>query len=193
MKIILKNAALAFLILLAHTATAASPEELTSQYYHYVDTSQWNKIADMLHESALGDFKAQMLPLLNTQANSGSSGLLKKTFGKQATYEDAKNASEKVFFINVVSNIAGLMRNSGIKNTQTAVLGRIAENDELVHVLVRERYTLGDMHLTNMEVLSYKQVDKDWALLLSGKIHGLVQTLQTSMYQIRNRKKTSQQ
>ena len=189
MKIILKNAALTFLILLTTTAYAASPDELTAQYYQHIDKNQWNNIADMLHESALIEFKSRLLPLLNSEANNGRNGLLRRTFGKQATYEDAKNASEKVFFVKVISNVAGLVKNSGIKNTQTTVIGKIAEDKDLIHVLVRERYQLGDMELTNMEVLSYKQVGKDWALLLSGKIHALVQTLQTSMYQLRKRKK----
>jgi|GEM_PF-4329876 hypothetical protein len=189
MKIILNTVVLAFLLLLTAAVHAASPEELTTLYYQHIDKSQWNKIADMLHESALNEFKTQLLPLLNSEANNGRNGLLKKTFGKQATYEDAKKASEKVFFVNVISNVAGLMKNSGIKNTQTTVIGKVTENDDLVHVLVRERYKLGDMALTNMEVLSYKQAGKNWALLLSGKIHALVQTLQTSMYQLRQRKK----
>ena len=189
MKIILKDTTLALLLLLSTSAYATSPEDLTVQYYQHIDKNQWNKIADMLHESALNEFKTQLLPLLNSEANNGRNGLLKKTFGKQATYEDAKKASEKVFFVNVISNVAGLIKNSGIKNTQTMVIGKVTENDDLVHVLVRERYKLGDMMLTNMEVLSYKQAGKDWALLLSGKIHALVQTLQTSMYQLRQRKK----
>ena len=58
-----------------------------------------------------------------------------------------------------------------------------------MHVLVRESYKLGDIEIANMEVLSFKKSGDYWALLLSGKIRGLVQTLQTSTYQLRQRRK----
>lgn len=189
MKTILNKLALASLLLLSFTSYAASPEDQTTLFYQYVDTSQWHKIADMLDESALSEFKTKLLPLLNHEANNGRNGLLRRTFGKKATFEDAKKASDKVFFVNVISNVAGLVRNAGIKNTQTTIIGKVMEGDDIMHVLVRERYMLGDMELTNMEVLSYKQASDNWSLLLSGKIRGLVQTLQTSMYQLRQRKK----
>jgi len=189
MKIILKNLALALLLLFPFTSYAASPEEQTNLFYQYVDTSQWNKIADMLDNSALHEFKAKMLPLLNHEATNGRNGLLKRTFGKNAKFEDAQNATDQVFFVNVISNVAGMIRNSGIKNTHTTIIGEVMEGDDVMHVLVRERYKLGDMEITNIEVLSYKQLNGSWAMLLSGKIRGLVQTLQTSMYQLRQRRR----
>ncbi|WP_455223218.1 hypothetical protein [Kaarinaea lacus] len=189
MKIILNSCGFAFFLLLTATTYASSPEDLTSQFYQHIDSNQWNQVADMMHESALNEFKSQLLPLLMSEANNGRNGLLRRTFGKNATFDDAKNASDKVFFVNVISNVAGLVRNSGIKNTHTTIVGKVMEGDDVMHVLVRERYKLGEMELTNMEVLSYKQVGKDWSLLLSGKIRGLVQTLKTSMYQLKKRKK----
>jgi len=189
MKTILKNLALALVLLFPFTSYATSPEEQTKLFYQYVDASEWNKIADLLNESALHEFKAKLLPLLNHEATNGRNGLLKRTFGKNAKFEDAQNATDKVFFVNVISNVAGLIRNSGIKNTHTTVIGEVMEGDDVMHVLVRERYKLGDMEITNIEVLSYKKINNNWAMLLSGKIRGLVQTLQTSMYQLQHRKK----
>ncbi|WP_455207031.1 hypothetical protein [Kaarinaea lacus] len=189
MKIILNNCVLAFFFLLTSIANAASPEDMTAQFYQYINANQWNNIADLLDESALSDFKKQMLPLLSTEAKNGRNGLLRKTFGKEATFDDAKNASTKVFFVNVISNVAGLVRNSGIKTTQTTIIGKVSEGEDVMHVLVRENYKLGEMELTNMEVLSFMKAGNDWSMLLSGKIRGLVQTLQTSTYQLRNRKK----
>ena len=189
MKIILTNGLLAFLLLFHSAIHAATPERIAAQYYQHIDASQWNKIADMLHETALSEFKTSLLPTLKPLNHSGKSSLLKKTFGKDATFEDAKKASNKVFFVKVIGNVAGLMRNTGIKNTQTAIIGRVSEGNDAAHVLVRESYKLGDMELTNMEVLSFKKSGDNWALLLSGKMRGLVQTLQTSTYQLRQLKK----
>lgn len=189
MKIILISGLLAFFLFFVSAIHAATPERIAAGYYQHIDTNQWNKIADMLHESALSEFKTKLLPTLKPLNHSGKSGLLKKTFGKEATYEDAKKSPNKEFFINVVGNVASLVRNSGIKNTQTTIVGKTPEGDDVIHVLVRETYKLGDMELANMEVLSFKKSGDAWKLLLSGKILGLVQTLQTSTYQLRQRKK----
>ena len=189
MKNILTTILLAFFLFFVSATHAASPERMAKQYYIYIDANQWNKIADMMHESALTDFKAKLLPTLKPINHSGKSGLLKKTFGKNATYEDARKAPNKKFFINVVGNVASLVRNTGIKNTQTSIIGKIPDSDDVAHVLVRESYKLGDIEIANMEVLSFKKSGDSWALLLSGKIRGLVQTLQTSTYQLRQRRK----
>ncbi len=179
---------MAFSLLFASVIQAATPEEMAAQYYQYIDTNQWGKLADLMHESTLSHFKSSLLPTLQASANNGRSGLLKKTFGKDATFDDAKKASDKDFFVAFVSNVAGLIRNSGIKNTQTTIIGKVPEGDSEVHVLVRESYKLGKMELINMEVLSFKKAGKKWALLLSGKLRGLVQTIQTTTYQLKNRK-----
>lgn len=189
MKIILNNCMLAVCLLLTTAVNAASPQDMTAQYYRYIANNQWDEIAGMLHETALHDFKSKLLPLLQTTSSSGKNGLLQKMFGKGATFADAEKAADKVFFVNLVGNAAGLIRSSGIKNTQTVIIGNVAENDNVVHVLVRENYMLGDMALTNMEVLSFKKSGNGWSMLLSGKILGMVQTLQTSTYQLRNRTK----
>ena len=189
MKIILINSVLASVLLFASAVHAVTPEQMAEQYYKYIDADQWNKIADVMHETALSDFKANLLPTLKPLNHSGKSGLLRKTFGKEATFEDAEKASSKEFFIKVVGNVAGLVRNTGIKNTQTTIIGKVPENNDVVHVLVKESYKLGAMEIINMEVLSFKKSGDGWALLLSGKIRGLVQTLQTSTYQLRQRKK----
>ena len=189
MKNILTKILLVFVLFFVSATQAASPERMAEQYYLYVDANQWNELADMFHESALSDFKAKLLPTLKPINHSGKSGLLEKTFGKNATYEDAKKSSNKKFFINVVGNVASLVRTTGIKNTQTNIIGKTPEGDDVVHVLVRESYKLGDIEIANMEVLSFKKSGDYWALLLSGKIRGLVQTLQTSTYQLRQRRK----
>ncbi|WP_455201399.1 hypothetical protein [Kaarinaea lacus] len=189
MKIILNQSVPALLLLFASAIHAATPEHIADQYYQLIDANQWSNIADMMHETALTEFKTKLLPTLKPLNHSGKSGLLKKTFGKEATYEDASKASNKEFFVNVVGNVASLVRNTGIRNTQTTVIGKMPEGKDVVHVLVRETYRLGEIKISNMEVLSFKKSGDGWALLLSGKIRGLVQTLQTSTYHIRQRKK----
>ncbi len=57
MKIILINGLLVFFLLFVSVIHAATPERMATQYYQHIDADQWNKIADMLHETALRGFR----------------------------------------------------------------------------------------------------------------------------------------
>ena len=129
-----------------------------------------------MHEDALKEFKQSLLPVFEREAARKQSLLLERIYGKGATLDQAKKASEKSFFQRAIQNVAGLMKNTQYKLHNSRVLGKVAEGNDIVHVMVKETATAGSYEMHTIEVFSFRKTGDSWRLLLSGKLANFAQT-----------------
>ena len=66
---------------------------------------------------------------------------------------------------------------------EIAILGRIEEKPDVVHVLARTTISVGDLSVTDIEVISFRPYGETWRMLLSGELQGLAQALRASLGQ----------
>ena len=183
MRIIIRTVLLCIFISFSSTALSDTPEKLTEQYYQYIKNSDWESLANMMHDNALKEFKQSLLPMFEQEATRKQSMLLERIYGKGATLDQARNSTDKIFFQQSIKNVVGLLRNTTYKVRDTRVLGNVAEGTDTVHVMVKETTTTGSHDTNTIEVFTFRNNKDGWKLMLSGKLANFVQTARFSTEQ----------
>jgi len=179
------SAALLLLSLLALPATAAPGATPKQVYLDYADAVRQSGLAEIpkfIHPDELTRFRTMILPLFATEP--GSEGVLSAThfFGPDATPDSVNALAPDQFmgqFLNQVGTEIGLDRmNFG----EAEVLGEVREG-EVIHLVTRTTVGIGELSITQMEVVSMKPHGDSFALLLSGQIDGIAKMLSAKFRQ----------
>ena len=140
-------------------------------------------IADYLHPDELARFKRMVEPAFTEVGvqSEGDRKLAQALFGADASPASIKAMPPRDFVLAVMRLVDRRTRNAGVTLGHGDVLGAVREND-LVHLVVRMSGGAAEVQITQLEVVSLKQFQDTWRLMLSGKIEGFAEAL-------RNRKK----
>ncbi len=133
-----------------------------------------------LHSAAMAHFKALVMPGLKDEQVRGTRNLLNATFGRDAAYARAVAADPTEFLTRFARLIAVREPDAVPRFTRLTPLGVVREGEQL-HVLVRlgpggadsVGNAVGVPTSDRIEVVSLLPQDKDWKVLLDGRLQEL--------------------
>lgn len=155
-----------------------SASERAKEYYEVFKSGEYGKAADFFAPQALADFR-EMMDFVDEIPVEGSAQFYSTFFGPGATKETVTALSDSEYFSGF---LAFVMRQAemagGINFDGVEILGEIPEGEDVMHVLTRNRISMGEMEVEAMEVVSFQKVEGEWKTILSGKMKGMAAQLQ---------------
>lgn len=148
----------------------------------------WTGYSQLIHPSALERFRGTILPSIEKLILI-SSGDSISFFGKQMNSQEIQSMPADSFFAQIMNTVTEI--SPDIKTTFETMLqktiGAIAENDSLVHVVVRNKLTLGGQDLEELNVQTVRLDGESWKIDMSSKIGGVAMMISQGIeYQIGN-------
>ncbi|WP_295436168.1 hypothetical protein [uncultured Thiodictyon sp.] len=129
-----------------------------------------------LHPAALARFKDLVMPRLKDEQARGTRTLLNATFGRDAGYPAAAAADPADFLTRFARLISAREPDAAPRFSGLTPLGVLREGEQL-HVLIRLTLGGGPEAVERIEVVSLLPQDKDWKVLLDGRLQSLASTL----------------
>lgn len=163
-------------ILFSSVALSDTPEKMAEQYYQHIKSGDWQALSNMMHPDATKAMKQALIPMFEMEATQNRKLIIEKVYGTGATVDSAKKASDKEFFQRSIKNISKMLRNQQFKMEEFKVLGKVAEDEKTVHVVVRETMSASELKMEELEIFTFIKEKEGWKLALSGKLANFVQT-----------------
>jgi hypothetical protein len=76
----------------------------------------------------------------------------------------------KTYLRNIMKQAARLGQ---LNFEKVEVLGSVSEGDSIYHVVARTHFTLAEMNMESVQVISFRKSDQEWRVLLQGKFKGI--------------------
>jgi hypothetical protein len=178
--------ALVCTVLLNSTAAASSTPEGTLEKYLSVLTGQELKgIATLMDSGSMNSLKKTIDESIQYQANFGEYGLQRRVFGQKVSMSRvAKTPAE--FYLNALANeILKAARSQHLKVTDREIIGKIQENDDMVHIVVRLKMSQGDHLGTDILVYTLVKEKDEWKLKFPTTIKQMVMVIESTARQRR--------
>lgn len=157
-------------------AAPVAPEAIARAYFSTLKERGLASVAEFMHPDELLRFKTMMLPFFQAEAEAGKHDLLAGLFGAKATLADVENASPSAFMRKFLAPMAQQMSEAGAGFDRVEIVGSVREG-ELAHVVARIHVGVGEMAVTQMDVISLKPMEGSWGLMLTGQMEGLARAL----------------
>ena len=129
-----------------------------------------------LHPAALARFKDLVMPRLKDEQARGTRTLLNATFGRDAGYPVAAAADPTAFLTRFARLISAREPDAAPRFSALTPIGVLREGEQL-HVLLRLTQGSGPEAAERIEVVSLLPQDKEWKVLLDGRLQTLASAL----------------
>lgn len=171
------------LLLVAVAARANDPQTVAMAYMSALGQQDFAQAARLIRPTDLADYKKTFDGLFRSEAAAGRNDLLVATFGPDAKLADALDAKPDATFIATMNVVMGAMKSARMKldALPAKYVGQVAEDANLVHVLVRTYTKLGDTTTSRVEVVSTALENGGWKVVLPDQIRAIAQVMQRQM------------
>jgi hypothetical protein len=162
----------------AEPRPAASPESVVKSYLEALKSGQYLAVAELMHPEALEKFRGMMLPLVEEAAGTDEAASILVLFRGVSDVAALKKLSPAEFFAAFFGGItdANPMLKDALASGSMNPIGSVPEGD-MLHMVCRTSVSVEGISLTKMEVISLRQAQGNWRVLLSGEMEGIVQAL----------------
>ncbi len=127
---------------------------------------KWKEIAKLHDPSALYDFR-EVMSFIHELPDDLAPQFLGNFFGPGTSKETAKGMSDTKFFSSFLKGGMAQAASLGqLDFKKVEVLGSIPEGKQLRHVVTRSQVQMGEMIIEGMEVISFKETDGEWKILM---------------------------
>jgi len=157
-------------------AAAAAATTAATGYLTALKEKGFAAAPDWLHPTALARFKDLVMPRLKDEQARGTRTLLNATFGRDAGYPAAAAADPAAFLTRFARLISAREPDAAPRFSGLVPIGVLREGEQL-HVLIRLTQGSGAEAVERLEVVSLLPQDKDWKVLLDGRLETLASTL----------------
>jgi len=149
-----------------------TPESVTKAYFAAMQAGDWAKCASYMHTDAL----ASMKRTFGSIAGADKSGeAAKAIFGLKSGAEYAQ-LSEAAVFERLMKFITGAVpeMKTALAASTSAVLGRVDENPELVHIVYRTQIKLAGIEASEVDLISLRKQGATWRALLTSDMEEML-------------------
>lgn len=176
----IKNMLWMVLLFTSLNAFAKTPSEVAANYYGALKQKDYVAAAKFFAPSALAEFR-QNLAFMNELPDGGGK-FFGTFFGAGASKESVGKLSNVDFFAAFMRAVMAQAETVGGANFgKMEILGEVPEGKDKVHVLSRNRVSVGELEMESMDVASVALVDGEWKMLMSGKIKGMAAQLKAAL------------
>ncbi len=159
-----------------------SAKERALEYFTVLKAGEYDRTASFFSPQALGDFR-EMMSFLDEIPEEAAGQVFGVFFGEEATKETVKEMSNDEFFGSFITFTLKQAEATGnLSFDKIEVLGEVVEGD-VVHVLTRNKVTVGEIEVEAMEVMSFEKVEGEWMALLQGSMKGMAAQMRASLGQ----------
>ena len=152
-------------------------------YFGTMKEKKFDELSAYFAPSALKNFR-EMMGFLNELPVEEAAEPLTMFFGEGATAESVQEMSDAEFFGGFMNFVMGRAEMAGGLNFEKIeVLGEVAEGEDLMHVVTRNKISVGEIEVESMEVMSFKKEDGKWRAVLQGEMKGLAEQLRSAFAQ----------
>ncbi len=174
------------IIVAVSCSTGGGGKMTTGQATQVVDSahaaykaSDWETYARWMHPEGLARYESILRPMVETVIKVDSSGEVADSFtwlGQELNTEEFMNMTPAEFFSfsmnEIIAAVPTLKQAMGSSDLE--VLGEIPEGDSLMHVVVRTTAEAMGIGMSEVSVLTAKEYEGSYRLLLSGQLEGLI-------------------
>jgi len=167
------------LLLVSNLAWAETSAEFAKAYFGDLESGNFEAAAEKFDPEQLNEFRTMMEFYKEIPAQAQTQ-FIQTFFGPDQTIETVDKATDVQFFSGVFSFIMRQAEAAGGLNFDGfEILGEVMEGD-VVHLVTRNRVSVGELEMEAMEVVSVKKQGDSWKLMLSGKMKGLPEQLKAA-------------
>ena len=147
---------------------------ISDQGFATLSQLDWAGYTGQVHPDGLVKFQAMLMPgiekmVMGTPADSIN------LFGKFYKSEVIQSMAPAEFFTEIMTMVAEV--SPEIKTTfsqmQNTAIGGVAENDSLVHIMIKTSMSIGGRAIEEMNIQSVVKTGDEWKLVMSPKIDGI--------------------
>ncbi len=166
--------------------TGGEATEVATKAYDAFRQADWETYASWMHPEALDRYEMILRPVFDAMVQVDSTGNMPeefKWFDRTINTEEFLNMTPKDFFAFSMAEIVAAAPGLGaaMQGSQMEMIGEIPEGDTLVHVVVRTSAEAMGIGMTEVSVLTTRQSEGEYRLMLSGQIEGLAMTIARGM------------
>ena len=166
--------------------TGGEATEVATKAYDAFRQADWETYASWMHPDALDRYESILRPAFDAVIQVDSTGNMPeefKWFDSTINTEGFLNMTPKDFFAfsmaEIVAAVPGL--GAALQGSQMETIGEIPEGDTLVHVVVRTSAESMGIGMTEVSVLTTRQSEGEYRLMLSGQIESIATAIARGM------------
>ncbi len=168
-------------VLMNSVAVAASTPEGTLDKYLAVLTNQDLIGIDSLMDSeSMHNLKKSIDESIQYQANFGEYGLQRRVFGRKVSTSEVANTPAKFYLNALASEILKAARSQHLKFTAREIIGKIQENEDMVHIVIRLKMSQGDHVGSDIVVYTLVKEQEAWKLKFPGTIKQMLMVIEST-------------
>ena len=166
--------------------TGGEATEVATKAHDAFRQTDWKTYASWMHPEALRRFESILRPAFDVMIQVDSAGNPPEEFkfyDSTIKTEEFLSMRPQEFFAFSMGEITKAVPGLGeaLRGSSIEVIGEIQEGDSLVHVVVRTSAEAMGVGMTEVSVLTTRQSEGQYRLMLSGQIEGLATAVARSM------------
>lgn len=172
-----------YLVLMLAVVTSLSfaetPTDRAKMYFSDMEDRNFAAAAGHIDADQLKEFR-QMMGFYKEIPQQAQAQFIQTFFGPDQTVETIEKVTDVEFFSGLFSFIMSQADAAGGVNFDgVEILGEVKEGN-IIHLVTRNRVSMGMVEVEAMEVISLKKSGNEWRILMSGNIKGLPQQLRAA-------------
>lgn len=163
----------------------ASPEEVAAAAFAHMQAGEWEASAELFDPGELKRFRDMMQSVLDVTSETSATGAaprddeyLTMLFGAGASVESVRSMSDQGFMAAMLSALIG---GGQVQLREQRSFGHVAESDDIVHVVTRNSFAVGEVTASKMEVITLRRTPNGWRLAMKGEMTGLAERLSAAL------------
>lgn len=161
-------------------AAPVTPEDACRDYFSALAADGLTVAPEFIHPDELARFRDMLIPMFSEEFAPGNDQLVTAFFGPGATRQTANDATPLEFMRAFMRMFASKLEQVGVRFDAVEIIGSVPEND-LVHVVTRVTMGTGPLSMRQVQVVTLKQADGKWKVMLGGQIEGLAQAIRSRL------------
>jgi hypothetical protein len=164
-------------------ANAQSASETANDYYTLLKQKNYNSAAGYYDPVALSEFR-QLMSFVNAIPDAKRQVFFQVFFEPDLTDNSIRTLSDSDYFASFLRGVLGSeIFSESMNYDDVEILGEVVEGEDIAHVVTRNKYLFKDQDVESVEVSTFKKVDGEWRVQMSGKLKGIALAIRWDIVQ----------
>ncbi len=151
-------------------AKSDSPENLLGLYLDHIENSRWDQIHSLIYPPDIKNLKQVILKIIRFENQYGESRVQRIIFGEKVSDEVAAQRDSFFYLARTLEQLALALRQEGFMLEGHEVLGDVKEGRDRIHLLSRLTLEQRGRSIVNMQIYSFRRIDRRWYMELQSNI-----------------------
>jgi hypothetical protein len=170
-------------LLISTGATADRPQDALDEYFNVLTSRNYDSLGSIMDSGDMAELQVLMVNAIRQQARRGRYDLQKRIYGKKVTMKPVRETSADFFIGELSREILTAAETQHLVVTGQEILGRVDENEEMVHFLARVYMTQGETTARNIRIYTMVKEGDTWKMKFPDVIKQMLQIIEVSVNQ----------